>query len=322
MPFSFWYGAISFLICFLLVFVGFGVVQYFMLPAQSAGAVPPISSDIPLEYFDPPRNMSAPHIPLIEREIVRGEVVPIVYPAPLRGTLLCNADPTPYHIYNSETVFFVAASYNTTGSITCSLDGTTLARVAVARGTFPRKRFRVPNKFISYPPETLARIRRERALVNDLQTRSSHPFSLSAFGTIPYTRITSVYGGQRIYQNGHISTHRGTDYGLAKGTPVYSIGDGTVVLARNLYFCGNAVVIDHGLDIFSHYCHLNDTAVAVGERVFANSAIGTAGDSGFAIGSHLHLAAVVNGHYVDVDHFLEILHAFRRERTPKGVGDG
>ena len=58
--------------------------------------------------------------------------------------------------------------------------------------------------------------------------------------------ITSVFGTQRVF-NGQIqSYHRGTDFRAKKGTPVYASNFGIVRLAKNLFYSGNVVIVDHG----------------------------------------------------------------------------
>jgi murein DD-endopeptidase MepM/ murein hydrolase activator NlpD len=81
------------------------------------------------------------------------------------------------------------------------------------------------------------------------------------------------------------------------GTPVYAAADGTVLFAgaddqpvyspwRNYY--GNLVVIQHVGDIFTLYAHLSKIEVKAEARVQAGDKLGEVGQSGVAIGSHLH----------------------------------
>ena len=47
-------------------------------------------------------------------------------------------------------------------------------------------------------------------------------------------------------------------------TEVYAINDGKVVLTVNLSNYGKTVIIDHGLDIFSLYLHLEEFKISEG----------------------------------------------------------
>ena len=67
-----------------------------------------------------------------------------------------------------------------------------------------------------------------------------------------------------------------------------------MVLAENLFFSGNTVVIDHGLGIYTFYGHMESLAVAVGEDVERGAILGRVGSTGRATGPHLHWGLTVN----------------------------
>jgi len=54
---------------------------------------------------------------------------------------------------------------------------------------------------------------------------------------------------------------------------------------------GNMIVLDHGLGVFTIYCHMNsfDNRVKIGDRVLKGQRIGFIGQTGYASGPHLHL---------------------------------
>jgi murein DD-endopeptidase MepM/ murein hydrolase activator NlpD len=72
------------------------------------------------------------------------------------------------------------------------------------------------------------------------------------------------------------------------GTPVYASQSGHVVLAEELYYSGNTVVIDHGYGIYTMYAHLSAIEAQVGETVAAGAEIGKVGATGRVTGPHLH----------------------------------
>jgi len=51
--------------------------------------------------------------------------------------------------------------------------------------------------------------------------------------------------------------HTGGDYATLAGSPVLAAADGTVVVAEDLFFAGNAVLIDHGNGLVTMYFHLS-----------------------------------------------------------------
>ena len=113
-------------------------------------------------------------------------------------------------------------------------------------------------------------------------------------------RVTSFFGTRRSYSGGPpTSYHEGLDYGAATGTSVLAAAAGRVALAEELTVRGNAVIIDHGLGVFSGYYHLSEIAVKAGEEVQQGDVIGKVGSTGLSTGSHLHWEIRVNGVYVD-----------------------
>jgi murein DD-endopeptidase MepM/ murein hydrolase activator NlpD len=75
---------------------------------------------------------------------------------------------------------------------------------------------------------------------------------------------------------------------------VYATQSGHVVLAEELYFSGNTVIIDHGLGVYSLYGHLSEFAVAAGDDVKVGGLIGKVGATGRVTGPHLHWGVTVN----------------------------
>ena len=102
---------------------------------------------------------------------------------------------------------------------------------------------------------------------------------------------------------GNWPVHHGVEFQNPKGTPVLATADGEIYFAnddserqfgpRNGYY-GNLVIIRHdfkspeGLPVYTLYGHLNRIDVEAGQRIAQGERVGVVGDSGIAIGSHLH----------------------------------
>jgi murein DD-endopeptidase MepM/ murein hydrolase activator NlpD len=83
------------------------------------------------------------------------------------------------------------------------------------------------------------------------------------------------------------------------GTPIKAVLDGKVMIAKNFFFSGNVIYIDHGKGLISLYAHLNKFNVKVGDKVKKNQIIGKVGKTGRVTGAHLHYGIALNGNMVD-----------------------
>ena len=67
----------------------------------------------------------------------------------------------------------------------------------------------------------------------------------------------SAFGTRSIFNGKPRNAHGGADFLSPAGTPIHSPNAGRIVVARNLYYSGNTVIIDHGLGLFSTLAHLS-----------------------------------------------------------------
>jgi len=98
-------------------------------------------------------------------------------------------------------------------------------------------------------------------------------------------RVTMRYGVRGNWLAGY---HTGVDLAVAKGTPVYAVGTGVVVLASWSGSYGKAVTIKMSDSRYVLYAHLSRISVARGAKVKAGTRIGSSGATGRATGPHLH----------------------------------
>lgn len=119
-------------------------------------------------------------------------------------------------------------------------------------------------------------------------------------------RITSVFGSRRSYNGGPATSyHAGTDFGGSEGTPIYAPACGVIAMAEELAVRGGAVIVDHGLGVFTGYWHLSSITVQVGQSVVPGSLLGYMGTTGLSTGSHLHWELRVGGIPVDAIQWTE-----------------
>jgi len=112
---------------------------------------------------------------------------------------------------------------------------------------------------------------------------------------IPLDGVTtgSNFGRRRILNGNPGSPHGGVDLPGATGTPVHAAQRGRVVLAEELFFAGNTVVVDHGLGIYTFYGHLSEIDAKVGDDLEAGTVLGKVGATGRVTGPHLHWGLTV-----------------------------
>jgi murein DD-endopeptidase MepM/ murein hydrolase activator NlpD len=100
----------------------------------------------------------------------------------------------------------------------------------------------------------------------------------------------SAFGTRSVFNGEPRSPHAGTDFLSPAGTRIKAPNAGRVMIARELFFSGNTVVIDHGLGLFSLLAHLSRIDVHEGDLVERGALVGLVGATGRVTGPHLHWA--------------------------------
>jgi murein DD-endopeptidase MepM/ murein hydrolase activator NlpD len=159
----------------------------------------------------------------------------------------------------------------------------------------------LPERQVTPSTSDLIAIRDEQKKIADSRAKIRDADSFMAAFIWPVTgTITGVYGSQRILNGQPRAPHLGIDIAAPEGTPIVAPADGIVSLAaRNLFFNGNLVIIDHGLGVNTVYAHLAQVRVIAGQPVHKGDVIGTMGHTGRATGPNLHFGLNVRGVGVD-----------------------
>ncbi len=113
-----------------------------------------------------------------------------------------------------------------------------------------------------------------------------------------FSRISSGFSYHRKHPvTGKVKAHTGVDYAAPTGTPVMSIGDGTVISKGWGGGGGNTVKIRHNSVYTTAYLHLSKYAsgLKVGDRVRQGDVIGYVGSTGVSTGPHLDFRVWKNG---------------------------
>ena len=135
-----------------------------------------------------------------------------------------------------------------------------------SRRAFPHAPADRNEAFVTPPPSEQARIDREAALLAGVWNAPAG----ERLWTGPFVRpvpqeANSAFGTRSIFNGKPRNAHGGADFLSPAGTPIHAPNAGRIVVARNLYFSGNTVIIDHGLGLFSMLAHLSAIDVHEGD---------------------------------------------------------
>ena len=165
---------------------------------------------------------------------------------------------------------------------------------------FPTRRLLVAPEFVDPPRSMAERIANDAAFLSNAYAHSArerlwnHPF----LRPVP-DPANSRFGSRSIFNGKPRNPHSGTDFLSAAGVRVHAPNRGRIVAARDFYFSGNTILIDHGLGVFSLLAHLSQIEVQEGELVSAGAVVGRVGATGRVTGPHLHWALRVGGARID-----------------------
>lgn len=116
---------------------------------------------------------------------------------------------------------------------------------------------------------------------------------------LKYNRISSHFSNARRHPvTKVVRPHHGVDYAAPSGTPVHSVGDGTVIgKGWDSKGGGNFVRIKHNATYTTLYMHLKGFADGIyqGARVSQGQTIGYVGSTGVSTGPHLDYRVYKNG---------------------------
>lgn len=130
----------------------------------------------------------------------------------------------------------------------------------------------------------------------DLEGNSLRKAFLKA--PLDFYRITSRFTNARFHPIlKRYRAHHGVDYAAPTGTPVRTIGDGSVIFKGYTNGGGHTIKIKHNSVYTTSYMHLSRYAkgLSVGQRVKQGEEIGYVGSTGLSTGPHLDFRVYKNG---------------------------
>ena len=172
--------------------------------------------------------------------------------------------------------------------------------VNVVTKKFPTTKLNVDEQFVQLSKADLDRSHREAIETDAIYQRITTDLVPDQAFTVPIPGVRGTnFGERRIFNGEPRAPHSGADLHATTGTPVHATNQGRVVLAKNLFFTGNTVILDHGIGIYSLYAHLSRIDVKPGDIVKNGEIVGRVGATGRVTAPHLHWGMRVQGARVD-----------------------
>jgi len=158
----------------------------------------------------------------------------------------------------------------------------------------------VAGQYTEPDAEAMARIEGEHGLKKEaFAFVTPHRLWSGNFEAPVDSRTTGEFGARRTFNHKVQSVHQGLDFRAETGTPVGAMNSGVVVLAREMFYEGGFVVIDHGQGLLTLYMHLSEIKAHEGDSVEKLQIIGLSGGTGRATAPHLHVGVRWQGIYLD-----------------------
>jgi murein DD-endopeptidase MepM/ murein hydrolase activator NlpD len=165
--------------------------------------------------------------------------------------------------------------------------------ITVQHHISPVIRVTLPSDKVTLSPEDEERVAREENLLKALWKERTEKMWDGSFLMPLHNDISTQFGVKRIINKKKVSFHKGVDIRGKEGEEVRAPNSGIVVLAEQLFFGGNTLVISHGMGIFTVYMHLDRFDKNTGEDVSKGDILGFVGSTGRSTGPHLHFGVKV-----------------------------
>jgi murein DD-endopeptidase MepM/ murein hydrolase activator NlpD len=173
--------------------------------------------------------------------------------------------------------------------------------LSVQAREFPTTELQVAPRFVDLNPNDQARAALEAEEIAEIYRRVTHERLWDGAFAIPVAGVQDGrnFGHRRVFNGQARAPHSGADLRAGSGTPITAANSGRVVLAKDLFFSGNAVFLDHGMGVYSVYLHLSEIHVEPGQMLAAGQVLGLAGATGRVTGPHLHWGVRIQNARVD-----------------------
>ncbi len=215
--------------------------------------------------------------------------------------LECEGTKKAFFVENNKGRLFMSETYfSNLKPFKCFYKNQTVLAVSVKDFPYKSEKLNVDKKRVTLSKKDLNRVIKERKILSKVYQNTSSYFLFSQPFRRPLSSyVTSHYGNKRLFNNKKKTQHLGNDLRAAVGVPIPVANKGKVIFTGDLFYSGNIVIVDHGLDIFTTYGHLSKIQVTEGMIINKGDIVGLAGATGRVSGPHLHWGVKINGNWVD-----------------------
>jgi len=188
----------------------------------------------------------------------------------------------------------------------------TSAQIRIRDAKYKSEKIKVQKSKVNPKNKDKIRTQREYKEAMDIYNFASEEILWNRDFILPmYSKVTSEFGTKRVYNNTLKSFHSGIDFKAKVGTNIIASNSGIVKLAKNRFYAGNSIIIDHGQGVYTCYFHLSKFLVKENDYVKKGQLIGLSGDTGRITGPHLHFATRVHGVLVEPQNLLKLLNSLK-----------
>ncbi len=181
-----------------------------------------------------------------------------------------------------------------------------IVSLRVVSHTFRTISLTLPKGKVTPGPEDSRRVEKEYLLQQKIWKVATGPMWNGRFERPLDTEVSTEFGVRRVMNKEKVSIHHGMDFRGRAGKPVSAVNSGRVVLANELFYGGNTIVVDHGMGLYSVYMHLSEFKTKRGAIVAKGQVVGLVGSTGRATGPHLHLSVKLRGVSVNPESLFQL----------------